>query len=174
MPDAALLFDIAMIQQPGERHFKPVCHLIGAGNNGKVWRHQPNHRNDAKATSGKIGGGCADHVYLFGRNGEFLLRLAQGGSDGILVLRFQLAARKGDLRGMAAQPVGTLGQDHARLIARGDGDEDGRLTIAAGRRAEAGLILMHGVHGERAGQPGGKAHADGSTVKKLPPLQMPG
>ena len=59
-------------------------------------------------------------------------------SDRPLVARIDLAARKGDLPGMAAQMIGALGQQHGRVPARAR--TIGTSTAAGSPRASSGSI----------------------------------
>ena len=68
-----------------------------------------------------------DHFHQARRQGDLLLRLAQGGAHQVGVFRVAPPAGEGDLAAMGGQTGGAQGQHQLRIVAAGDGHQHGRL-----------------------------------------------
>ena len=102
--------------------------------------HQRHDRHDLEARHPRqIGIEKADRLDIGLIEPGFLARFAQGGGQRIPVVLIDLAARKGDLPGMARQMIGALGEKHRELgLMQHDGDQHGGRT--------PGLKRIDGFH----------------------------
>ena len=118
---------VAPVQYVAQRCLEPVRHLARVGPDGQIGGHHAQHRGQSKSAAGHESGRFSRHAHLGRIYRQFLLRLAQGGSHRVLP-RFQLAAGKGHLAGVALHRLRPVGQQHAGFIAFGDGDQHGGIA----------------------------------------------
>ena len=103
-----LLHIISGIEENVERHLEPVFDLVGVGIERQVGRNDPQYRGDVITAARTIGFGRARDHHVAAVQPYLLLGLAQRRIDGVPVAGVNLAAGKGDLSRMAAQPLRAL------------------------------------------------------------------
>ncbi len=136
--------------------------------------YDTDNRGDAVAATREIGVSHADDFNLSWRNVQFLMRLTQGRRDGVFVAFVDLAAGKGDLPCMAAQPCRTLGQYDTRFRPVCDRDQHRRCAMIADTDV-AFIFNFYADRGvKRRLQPVPPIHADPTRLKCTPLLQMLG
>lgn len=83
-----------------------------------------------------------DHFHQARRQGDLLLRLAQGGAHQVGIFRVAPPAGEGDLAAMGGQTGGAQGQHQLRIVAAGDGHQHGRLGEALVGIQLAGAVRL--------------------------------
>src|SRR5208337_4212575 len=124
---------IGRIHEKGERHLEGFVHLAGIDVEGD-WRGDFGHHGDnAKAGSSRKMVEIAERLDMARIEADFLMRLAQGGSGSVLVMRVDLAAGKSDLARMNPQGGRPLRENDPDLVRiGGQSNEDRGGTQASG------------------------------------------
>src|SRR5258708_6872688 len=111
VPVATLAPVIFRPHQVFQGHFEDVGDFGPVGCQLKIRRYARNHWQNAKAAEGQIKVEIPERLDQYGREADLLLGLTQRGPSRRL-LAVDLAARKGDLAGIARQNGGALGQKY--------------------------------------------------------------
>ncbi|MNZ98462.1 hypothetical protein D3C78_1177450 [compost metagenome] len=128
-----------------QRHREYRGNLVVVGLELDIVGDEADIGGDLDAVAGDLRAERTDHLDQTGRQPHFLLRLAQGGADQVLVLGIAPPAGEGHFATVGGQTAGAQGQHQLRVVAAGDRHQHRRFGEVAIAGQGSGAMGLHAL-----------------------------